>query len=80
VLTIWWLSYVDEAKDVSRGVAIVRAGSFLEAVARARQLGISPGGQVNGIATPSGKEAVLEAYEGKLLSPDEARALVEASS
>lgn len=72
-MSLWWLSYADEQTDESRGVAVVRADSFLGAAAEARRLGISPGGQVQGFEAPLEEEVALRPYEGKLLSPEEAQ-------
>lgn len=74
-LPLWWLSYVGEEQGESRGVVIVRANGFLPAAARARTLGISPGGQVKGFEAPPDYESVLAPFEGKHLTPDEARQL-----
>lgn len=76
-LPLWWLSYVDETVDESRGVAIVRAQTFFEAVAKARRLGISPGGQLKGFEAPTAYESVLGPFENRHLSAVEARALAE---
>lgn len=75
--TIWWLSYVDEWRDVSRGVVVVRAASFFGAVARARKLGISPGGQVRGWVAPAEHEAELEPYVDRFIPEEEARVLAK---
>lgn len=76
-LPLWWLSFVDEEQDESRGVAIVRAGSFLGAVARSRELGINPGGQLKGFEAPVEYESVLAPFEDKHLTAAEARELAE---
>lgn len=72
---LWWLSYAGE--DVSHGVVVVRAGSFLDAVAKASRLGLSPGGQVRGFEAPQEQEPALARYEGQWLAPDEARELAK---
>lgn len=74
-MSLWWLSYVDEERDVSRGVVVVRADSFLGAVAQARRLELSPGGQVKGFEVPLAEEPALLPYEGSWISTNDARAL-----
>ena len=74
-MSLWWLSYVDEERNVSRGVVIVRAGSFLDAVAQARRLELSPGGQVKGFEVPVAEEAAFLPYEGAWISTNDARKL-----
>lgn len=44
----WWLSFANNERNL--GVALVKAGDFIEAVRRAHALGINPGGEVNGWA------------------------------
>ena len=70
---LWWLSYADA--NASRGIVIARGASFLDAVRRARELGVSPGGQVRGWVIPSSELARLECFEGRRLTEPEARAL-----
>lgn len=69
---LWWLSYADEQLDQSKGVAIVRARSFKKAGEKARELGISPGGQLKGFEAPPEYDSVLGPFENKHLSEAEA--------
>lgn len=71
----WWLSFVDpELPEGSRflGVAIVQAGDFAAAVARAHRLGINPGGEVEGIEMPT-IAATPEDMRERLLGQQEAQ-------
>ncbi len=52
----WWLSFVDPDGGQFLGVCVVRRHSFVAAIQRAHQLGINPGGQVEGQALPKDKE------------------------
>lgn len=63
----WYLSY---ASDVFLGGAIVRAFGFVHACRRARDLDISPGGQVTGLPCPP-KQVPDPKYLDRLLSLDE---------
>jgi hypothetical protein len=72
-LYTWWLSYADIRGP--RGVCIVRETSFLAAVAEARRLGISPGGQCRGHAAPPKFEAELESHLGKYLTNEQAMSI-----
>jgi hypothetical protein len=74
---LWWLSFVSEA-DVFLGLAIVEGGSETEAVLRAHQLGIHPGGQLMGFEVPPEYRATCEPHQDRSLTADEARALFEA--
>lgn len=47
---VWWLSYATK-DDGFKGVVITMAPTFIEACAKARYLGLSPGGQVRGYST-----------------------------
>ena len=47
-MNLWWLSYANEKTGAHNGVVIIYANSFFEAVARSRELKLSPGGQVLG--------------------------------
>lgn len=73
-LSLWWLSYA-ASDTVSNGVCVVEARSFFRACQRARELGISPGGQVRGFAAPRSEEAALRPYLNQHLSPEQARKL-----
>src|SRR5579872_5489004 len=60
----YWLSFADEEKGFL-GVAIVRARSIDEAITRAWELGINPGGEVQSSKFEQAPE--FEAYENQLL-------------
>jgi hypothetical protein len=57
-LTYWWLSFAGD--EGNRGCCIVQASDFLTAVVRTHQLGINPGGEVQGISTPDCPEVQAE--------------------
>jgi hypothetical protein len=71
---LWWLSFVDD--KTSRGVAIVEAPEFLDAVREAHRLEINPGGEVQGFAaeTPEEIEELRSLGVGRLITPEELRA------
>lgn len=75
-MTLWWLSYADE--DGPRGVVVAEGSSFLVACVRARTLGVSPGGQVQGFEVPPEQLAALEPLEGTFLTVERAQQLGEA--
>ena len=56
----WWLSFA--GKDGFRGVVITRARGFLSAVQKTHDLGINPGGEVQGAELP---EEIMDSPEGK---------------
>jgi len=74
---IWWLSFAGEQGNL--GVAIVEADEFANAVSRAHDLGINPGGQVRGVLVPEDEpEALAEVKKlgfNRLISTDELKAL-----
>ena len=73
-LTWWWLSYASE--DGFRGICIVEGEDLIGAARRARELGISPGGQVLGAAIPESEVVTIpESHRNRLLTRDEAIAL-----
>lgn len=55
---LWWLSYADD--NGFRGVVITRAYNFIGACLRAKQLGVSPGGQTQGFPLPPEAEAEIK--------------------
>ena len=59
-----YLSFAGE--EGWRGCTVVEADSFLAAVARARRLGISPGGEVAGVIVP--EEAMSDPDAAKHLA------------
>lgn len=65
---LWWLSFADA--DGFRGVAIVRADSFLLAPLAARLRGCNPGGQVLGVEIAPDLE-VPAPYVDRLLNREE---------
>lgn len=74
-MSLWWLSFVDKAKDECLGVAVVNAPSFLTAVLVSHHLGINPGGEVAGWG-PFRPDSLSTAFWDRLLDPETARALV----
>lgn len=68
---LWWLSFADD--DGFRGVAIVDAPSFIEAVMKTHVLDINPGGSVRGFPCPDASLIPPE-HVDRLLSLDELRA------
>jgi len=45
-LSLWWLSFADE--DGFRGVVILEAYGFADAMRRSHEAGLNPGGEVKG--------------------------------
>ena len=73
----WWLSYADE--DGLLGVLIIGPVSgFMEAVQKAKQRGLSPGGQVKGTFMPAERVAETPAsYRHRLLSEADCHELTD---
>ena len=62
-LGLWWLSFADESGF--KGVVIVEAFGFTDALSRSHALGVNPGGEVQGSRiTPDG---IPEAMHNRLL-------------
>lgn len=75
----FWLSFADPNLPKGTqflGGCIVQAGSFLGAVSAANQLGINPGGEVQGVEIPKGA-GLPEAFRNRLLTRDEIDAMDE---
>ncbi|MET0410396.1 MAG: hypothetical protein ABW217_03830 [Polyangiaceae bacterium] len=68
---LWWLSFVGE--EGFRGVAIVDAPTFFEAVMKSHALGINPGGELQGYPCPDASLVPAEHID-RLLSLAELRA------
>ena len=64
----WYLSYAGE--DGFRGGVILRAFGFVHACQRARDLHITPGGQIHGIPVPIDEVPVAK-YLDRLLTLEE---------
>lgn len=82
----WWLSFVDTDKSAPLeeqvpggggflGVCIVRSVHMEDAVIKAHELGINPGGEVAGAPAPTW--LIPEEYRNRLLSVEESRELDE---
>lgn len=72
----WWLSFADGQLPVGTqflGVVIVKARGMGWACRRAHELGINPGGEVQGTEFPDGAIAPPE-YVGRLLTKEECAA------
>lgn len=72
---LWWLSFASE--EAPLGIAIVEAMSCEQAIGRAHDLGINPGGEVLGLAVPEEEAALAEVRRygmDRLVSPSELRA------
>lgn len=73
-LPLYWLSFVGD--EGSRGVSIVRATDFVDAIRVAHALSINPGGEVQGFCIPAPFDAdIASGYVDRLIPPDEARLL-----
>jgi hypothetical protein len=67
---LWWLSFVaDEGGNL--GVAFVHADEFEEALERAWDLEINPGGSAQGFPLPDEARSELAPLIGRLLSEQE---------
>jgi hypothetical protein len=66
----WWLAFADPGDERFLGVCVVKRHSLVAAIQRAYQLGINPGGQVEGRALPEGEEPP-EALRDKLVADRE---------
>jgi hypothetical protein len=62
----WWLSFADDEGFL--GGVLTRARGFLSAVQKARNLGINPGGEVQGIEIPEDVPESHKSYADQLLS------------
>jgi hypothetical protein len=71
--SFWWLSFADD--DGFRGVVIVEASSFMDAVMMTHVFGINPGGEARGWEVPERElHKIPEHHVGRLLSIEELRA------
>lgn len=71
-LGLWWLSFADGSKPKGStflGVVIVEAYGFTDAIQKSHDLGINPGGEVQGFLVPSDGHPV--ALHNRLLQRDE---------
>jgi hypothetical protein len=68
VTSLWYLTYASPTRFL--GACVVRAFGFVHACQRARDLGITPGGQIRGCAIPT-LETPPAKYMNKLLSEQE---------
>jgi hypothetical protein len=66
---LWWLSFSDEHRNL--GVCLVHADDFEDALHMAWELGINPGGGVQGHPIPDEHRAELAPLIGRLLSVEE---------
>ena len=68
---LFWLSYADD--NGFRGVVVLRASSFLNACAKAKLEGLSPGGQVRGFEIEKEDEyRIPEHCQNRCLTREEA--------
>ena len=77
-MTVWWLSFVGGQPERCLGVVLTEAPSFPQAVSRANELGLNPGGQVAGFVVPFGEKEHDPAHRDRLISPEELRTLFQA--
>lgn len=71
-LGLWWLSFADGAKPKGftfLGVVIVEAFGFVDAIQKSHDLGINPGGEIQGFLVPADSHPV--ALHNRLLQRDE---------
>lgn len=68
---LWWLSFADQKG--SRGVAIVEAETFQDAIEESWRLKINPGGEVHGFEadTSETNEELRGMGVGRLITPKE---------
>lgn len=67
----FWLSFCDPARPAGEqflGVAIIAAEDFENAVMRAHELGINPGGEVRGLPVPADSVERVFPHSERLLS------------
>lgn len=67
---LWWISFADD--DKSRGVAIIEAASFGEALREAWRREINPGGEAFGVAIPFAYREIARSYMNRLIPREEA--------
>lgn len=69
----WWLSFADGEQFL--GVAVIRAGSFPEAIRVAHILGCNPGGEVHGEVLE--RDTIPSGYAERLLTRAEVEAMTD---